>query len=107
MVIVAAAATVPVSLEYYGLSICHVTAQLMKLGFDKLITSKIINALYGITMLLLAIAAIMSFVNGNADSAVALIVSAVFCRVFFECVMVAFKNNEYLRRIAEALEYQK
>ncbi|MTD39618.1 DUF4282 domain-containing protein [Erwinia sp. CPCC 100877] len=77
------------------------------LGFNKLITPKIINALYGITMLLLVIVAVLAFINGQTGGAVALLVSAVFCRVFFECVMVAFKNNEYLRRIAEALESQK
>ncbi|MDA4174345.1 DUF4282 domain-containing protein, partial [Escherichia coli] len=35
-------------------------------GFDKLITPKIINVLYGITMLLLVVAAIITFVNGKA-----------------------------------------
>lgn len=74
------------------------------LGFDKLITPKIINVLYGITMLLLVVAAIITFINGKPAGALVLAICAVFCRVFFECIMVSFKNNEYLRRIAEALE---
>ncbi|EER2743153.1 DUF4282 domain-containing protein [Escherichia coli] len=76
-------------------------------GFDKLITPKIINVLYGITMLLLVVAAIITFVNGRAAGALVLLLCAVFCRIFFECIMVSFKNNEYLRRIAEALEANK
>ena len=76
-------------------------------GFDKLITPKIINVLYGITMLLLVVAAIITFVNGKAAGALVLLLCAVFCRIFFECIMVSFKNNEYLRRIAEALEAKK
>lgn len=74
------------------------------LGFDKLITPKIINVLYGITMLLLVVGAAIAFVNGKPGGAFVLVICAVFCRVFFECIMVSFKNNEYLRRIAEALE---
>lgn len=76
-------------------------------GFDKLITPKIINVLYGITMLLLVVAAIITFVNGKAAGALVLLLCAVFCRIFFECIMVSFKNNEYLRRIVEALEANK
>ena len=42
-------------------------------GFDKLITPKIINVLYGITMLLLVVAAIITFVNGKAAGALVLL----------------------------------
>lgn len=51
-------------------------------GFDKLITPKIINVLYGITMLLLVVAAIITFVNGKAAGALVLLLCAVFCRIF-------------------------
>ena len=47
-------------------------------GFDKLITPKIINVLYGITMLLLVVAAIITFVNGKAAGALVLLLCAVF-----------------------------
>lgn len=74
------------------------------MGFDKLITPKIISALYIITTLLFIGAAALSLSNGKTGSAILCIVIAVFSRIFFECIMVSFKNNEYLRRIAEALE---
>ena len=32
---------------------------------------------------------------------IGMIFSLIGCRVTFELIMVAFKNNEYLRRIAE------
>ncbi|EOK4106632.1 DUF4282 domain-containing protein [Escherichia coli] len=49
-------------------------------GFDKLITPKIINVLYGITMLLLVVAAIITFVNGKAAGALVLLC---FCYVLY------------------------
>lgn len=77
------------------------------LGFDKLITPKIISSLYLITVVLLVIAAILAFVsNGFSAAVIMLLIMAVFARIFFECIMVSFKNNEYLRRIAESLEKQ-
>ncbi|CAH5657991.1 hypothetical protein BN1222_04842 [Klebsiella quasipneumoniae] len=36
-----------------------------------------------------------------------MVIMAFFSRIFFEGLMVIFKNNEYLRRIAEALEKQQ
>ncbi|MCW0353964.1 DUF4282 domain-containing protein [Pantoea ananatis] len=74
-------------------------------GFDKLITPKIITALYLVTVALLAIAAVITFFTRGVNSAgLILLLMAVFARVFFESIMVSFKNNEYLRRIAESLE---
>lgn len=74
-------------------------------SFDRLVTPKIISAFYIFTVVVLLFMAIASFLaNGmNAWSVVA-IALAIFSRIFFECIMVSFKNNEYLRRIAEALE---
>lgn len=71
-------------------------------GFDKLITPKIINVLYGITMLLLVVAAIITFVNEGCWRFSALVMCCILPNIL-ECIMVSFKNNEYLRRIAEAL----
>ncbi|QHP55002.1 DUF4282 domain-containing protein [Pectobacterium carotovorum subsp. carotovorum] len=73
-------------------------------GFDKLITPKIITFLYIITMLLFLAAGVISFFSGKVGVALLCVLVAVFCRVFFEGIMIAFKNNEYLRRITEALE---
>ncbi|MGD8162649.1 DUF4282 domain-containing protein [Pantoea sp. FN0307] len=74
-------------------------------GFDKLITPRIISTLYIITVALLAISAVLTFfTSGFSAAGLILLIMAVFARIFFECIMVSFKNNEYLRRIAEALE---
>ncbi|MDT3544888.1 DUF4282 domain-containing protein [Cronobacter sakazakii] len=74
------------------------------MGFDKLITPKIISAMYIITMLVFIGAAAISISNGKIGSAILCVVIALFSRIFFECIMISFKNNEYLRRIAEAIE---
>lgn len=58
-------------------------------------------------MLLLVIVALTTLFNGLLISGLILLVCAGLCRIFFECMMVAFKNNAYLRRIAEALESAK
>lgn len=73
-------------------------------SFDRLITPKIINVLYIINLLILFGAAIFCVLQGKIGAALVLVFSAVVSRVFFECIMIAFKNNEYLRRIAENLE---
>ncbi|MBA0034769.1 DUF4282 domain-containing protein [Pantoea sp. BIGb0393] len=76
-------------------------------GFDKLITPRIISTLYIITVALLVVAAVFTFFTWGVNTAgVQLLVMAVFARIFFECIMVSFKSNEYLRRIAESLEKQ-
>jgi hypothetical protein len=74
-------------------------------SFDKLITPRIISALYIITLAFLVIAAVLTFFTRGFNAAgIMLLIMAVFARIFFECIMVTFKNNEYLRRIAESLE---
>ncbi|BDH45431.1 hypothetical protein TUM12370_14750 [Salmonella enterica subsp. enterica serovar Choleraesuis] len=73
-------------------------------SFDKLITPKIITVLYILTLIAFILSAIVAMVHGEIGTGLGLLVTAVFSRIFFECVMVAFKNNEYLRRIAESLE---
>lgn len=73
-------------------------------SFDRLITPRIISVLYILNLIMFAIAAILSFANGKVGAALLLVLFAVMSRVFFECIMIAFKNNEYLRRMTEALE---
>lgn len=76
-------------------------------SFDRLITPKIINALYAITVVLLVVMAGINFISRGFNTfSIMLLILALFSRIFFECVMVSFKNNEYLRRIAESLEKQ-
>ncbi|WP_232461633.1 hypothetical protein [Tatumella citrea] len=60
--------------------------------------------LYALTLILSLIGALFNLSQGKVSEAIVLIIIAVFSRVFFECVIVSFKNNEYLKRIAEALE---
>ncbi|MCS4273507.1 MULTISPECIES: DUF4282 domain-containing protein [Raoultella] len=77
------------------------------IGFDKLITPKIISALYGLTLVALLAAAVFCALAGDVSKATLAVIMALFSRIFFEGIMVVFKNNEYLRRIAEALEKGK
>lgn len=74
------------------------------MGFNRLITPQIITVLYALTLILSLIGALFNLSQGKVSEAIVLIIIAVFSRVFFECVIVSFKNNEYLKRIAEALE---
>ena len=74
------------------------------MGFNKLITPQIITVLYALTLVLFLIGAFINLSKGKVSEAIILIIIAVFSRIFFECVIVNFKNNEYLKRIAEALE---
>ncbi|EPK2817600.1 DUF4282 domain-containing protein [Klebsiella pneumoniae] len=77
------------------------------IGFDKLITPKILSALYGLTLAALLVMAVIFGLSGDAQKAIFAVIMALFSRIFFEGLMVVFKNNEYLRRIAEALEKDK
>ncbi|EPH2478625.1 DUF4282 domain-containing protein [Klebsiella pneumoniae] len=77
------------------------------IGFDKLITPKILSALYGLTLAALLVMAVIFGLSGDAQKAIFAVIMALFSRIFFEGLIVVFKNNEYLRRIAEALEKDK
>lgn len=77
------------------------------ISFDKLITPKILSWVYGVTLVLLAVFAVLSAIGGDYAKAITALVMALFSRIFFEGLMAVFKNNEYLRRIAEALEKQQ
>ncbi|ULH12438.1 DUF4282 domain-containing protein [Serratia marcescens] len=85
------------------------------LNFNTLITPKIITVIYWLSLLagipaLLLLAVMMesksSGVMGLSITQIILIAvpTIVIIRVFFELIMISFKNNEYLRRIADALD---
>lgn len=85
------------------------------LNFNKLITPKIITVLYWLSLIagipaLLLLAVMMESqsrgVAGLSITQIILIVvpALIAIRVFFELIMISFKNNEYLRRIADALD---
>ncbi len=72
------------------------------LGFDTLLTPRLLVLFYWICMLLILITGLLAIHSaGLVSSVVGIVVGMVFCRIGFELIMVAFKNNEYLRRIAE------
>lgn len=72
------------------------------LGFDYLLTPRVLVFFYWIVMLVILIAGVYSmFTDHLITGFIGMIFSLIGCRVMFELIMVAFKNNEYLRRIAE------
>lgn len=73
-------------------------------NFNEMITPKIIGGLYALSAVLLVGLAIYSGMNGEMYGLVLSVVFLAFLRVFFESIMVVFKNNEYLKRIANALD---
>ena len=53
-------------------------------------------------MIAIVIAGLIAMkITGFIVGATTIILSLIFCRVMYELLMIAFKNNEYLRRIAE------
>ncbi len=73
------------------------------LGFDSLLTPKIMVFLYWIFMALAVVGGVISIFNGQIIAGLfGTIFSLVGCRVMFELIMIAFKNNEYLRIIAQS-----
>lgn len=72
--------------------------------FDAMITPKVITFIYWLVLALIALAAVLSFANGVMAGVVGIISAvflAIFQRVMFELIIIAFKNNEYLKKIAE------
>jgi hypothetical protein len=72
------------------------------LGFDYLLTPRVLVFFYWIVMLFILLGGIYSMFTENVIAGFfGMVFSLIGCRVMFELIMVAFKNNEYLRRIAE------
>ncbi|ABP59184.1 MULTISPECIES: DUF4282 domain-containing protein [Enterobacteriaceae] len=72
------------------------------LGFDYLLTPRVLVFFYWIAMLFILIGGVYSmFTEHLFTGFFGMIFSLIGCRVMFELIMVAFKNNEYLRRIAD------
>ncbi|WP_075182438.1 DUF4282 domain-containing protein [Pantoea sp. 1.19] len=72
------------------------------LGFDYLLTPRVLVFFYWLAMLLIFAGGVYSmFTEHLITGFIAMVFSLIGCRVMFELIMVAFKNNEYLRRIAE------
>lgn len=69
--------------------------------FTTLITPQLITVFYWV--LSLVIVGIGTYL-WTVPSMLSMAIALVLVRIGFELVMVSFKNNEYLRRIAEAAE---
>ena len=71
-------------------------------GFEVLFTPKMLIVFYWLSMIAIIISGLIAMkMTGVITGIVGIIVSLVFCRVMYELIMIAFKNNEYLRKIAE------
>jgi len=73
-------------------------------GFDAMLSPKILVVLYWLSMLSILVGGISVLLitnEGSVYTILGIIGGLIGCRVFFELIMIAFKNNEYLRRIAE------
>lgn len=73
-------------------------------SFDKMITPKIISVMYVMTIISTVIVILFCLSIDKVAGAIVAGIGLFFSRVFFEFVIVTFKNNEYLARIALALE---
>lgn len=73
-------------------------------NLNNMITPKILTGIYILTTVLAALACVFTFIGGSPGGALAWGLIAFFNRIFFECIIVVFKNNEYLRRIADAMD---
>ncbi|MGO3859410.1 MAG: DUF4282 domain-containing protein [Neisseriaceae bacterium] len=72
------------------------------LGFDRLITPSILVFFYWISSALIIISGVLMLFSGHAGQGIAVLVfGLISCRISFELIMIAFKNNEYLKKIAE------
>lgn len=72
------------------------------LFFDKMVTPSILLFLYWFNIVCLVVASVIAVGTGRIfEGLISLFFGAIVLRVFYEILMMAFKNNEYLRRIAE------
>lgn len=75
--------------------------------FGKLITPKILVAIYWILTIIYIVAAVIFAFNGNLRTCGLSVLVLVITRISFELIMISFKNNEFLFRICNALEKDK
>ncbi|WP_155959307.1 DUF4282 domain-containing protein [Klebsiella aerogenes] len=75
------------------------------LKLDEMITPKILTGLYLFTTFAAVLLLVVSLLSGNVYGAITCAVVALFNRIFFECIIVVFKNNEHLRNSSEYLRY--
>ncbi|MCU6386101.1 DUF4282 domain-containing protein [Enterobacter quasiroggenkampii] len=72
------------------------------LFFDFLWTPKLLTFVYWLALITVVISSIITFSELDFSRALLSLVGGfVLCRISFELLMLAFKNNEYLKKIAE------
>lgn len=72
------------------------------LFFDTMITPKIITFLYWITLASMIITGIVFIFQGQLLKGIGILIGgSLLYRVLFEMIIIAFKSNEYLKKIAE------
>jgi hypothetical protein len=70
--------------------------------FEAMLTPKIITFVYWLCLVSVVVGGVGLMVSGEFfRGLLGLVIGGVFTRVFFEMIIIAFKNNEYLRKIAE------
>ncbi|CFQ64791.1 Uncharacterised protein [Yersinia frederiksenii] len=72
------------------------------LFFDALLTPKILTGLYWLLLVLIIISGVFVMVQTSIIAGFfSIIGGGLTSRICFEMIMIAFKNNEYLKKIAE------
>ncbi|ATM97779.1 Uncharacterised protein [Yersinia frederiksenii] len=72
------------------------------LFFDSLLTPKILTGLYWALLVLIIISGVLVMVQASIIAGFfSIIGGCLTSRICFEMIMIAFKNNEYLKKIAE------
>lgn len=71
--------------------------------FDSMVTPKIITFVYWISLLAVVLSGLVTvfFAKQVLGGILAIVLGGLGVRVGFELVIIAFKNNEYLKKIAE------
>ncbi|MGP2467344.1 DUF4282 domain-containing protein [Yersinia sp. 2540 StPb PI] len=72
------------------------------LFFDALLTPKILTGLYWLLLVLIIISGVFVMINTSVIGGFfSILAGGLTSRICFEMIMIAFKNNEYLKKIAE------
>ncbi|CNI45752.1 DUF4282 domain-containing protein [Yersinia pekkanenii] len=71
------------------------------LYFDSMLTPKILTILYWLSLFGIIVSGILAMFSSFILGIAIIIGGGISSRIAFEMIMIAFKNNEYLKRIAE------
>ncbi|CNH18981.1 DUF4282 domain-containing protein [Yersinia kristensenii] len=71
------------------------------LYFDSMLTPKIITILYWLSLFGIIVSGILAMFGSFFIGVAIIIGGGISSRIGFEMIMIVFKNNEYLKRIAE------